>query len=198
MADLARSAKTPGFASSSRRLAGGLLGLALATGLSACGGSDTPSAAAVDPAKPCPTVSVLSDATTLTRFAEGAGRTPDDVSFEVEVIDAKGVCEATGADQVTATVALSLFLRRGPAGQDLEAADVPFFIALTEANTRVINRASYVTRIPIASNKMTGGVIETLTITVPLQGKSPFAYEIIGGMQLSAAELAEERRRRGR
>ncbi|MCF4164711.1 hypothetical protein L2U69_03540 [Zavarzinia compransoris] len=194
---MARSAKTHGSAARARRLAGGLFGLLLAAGLSACGGGEAPTAAA-DPANPCPTVSVLSDATTLTRFAEGAGRTPDDVTFEVEMIDAKGVCEATGPDQVTATVAMSLFLRRGPAGGELRSVDVPFFVALTETNTRVVSRASYVTSIPIASNRITGGVVEHVTITVPLQGKSPFAYEIIGGMQLTAAELAEERRRRGR
>jgi len=176
--------------------AGLALGLALA-GLSACG-STPDEAEAGGPANPCPAVSVLADAASLVRFKDGTARTPDDILYEVEVIDAKGRCEPAANGQVTAEIGMSIFVRRGPAGKELTSVSVPFFVALTETNTRVLNRASYATEIPLAAGKNSGGVIEHLSVTVPLDGKSPYAYEIIGGIQLSAAELADERRRRGK
>ncbi|MCW0182785.1 MAG: hypothetical protein OJI70_13500 [Zavarzinia sp.] len=168
-----------------------------AIGLAACGSSSESASAAAD-AVPCPAMSVLADAASLTRFAPGAARTPDNVLYEIEVIDAKALCQPAAGGQVTADVGLSIYVRRGPAGRDLKGVSEPFFLTLTETNTRVISRASYQTVIPFDNGKNSGGVVEHLSVTVPLEGKSPYAFEMIGGIQLSADELADERKRRGK
>lgn len=165
--------------------------------LGACG-SSSDSAPAVAEKPACPAMSVLSDAAGLTRFAEGKPHTPDNITYEVEVIDAKALCQPASGDQVTADVGLSIYVRRGPAGKDLTGVTIPYFVALTETNTRVISRATYETQVPLDWTKGSGGVIEHLTVSVPLGGKSPYAFEIIGGIQLTGAELAEERKRRGK
>lgn len=168
-----------------------------ATGLAACGSSSDSASAAAD-AVPCPTMSVLADAAGLTRFADGAARTPDNVLYEVEVIDAKALCQPAAGDKVNADVGLSIYVRRGPAGRDLTGVTVPFFLTLTETNTRVISRASYETQIALGKGRNSGGIVEHLMVSLPLEGKSPYAFEMIGGIQLSAAELADERKRRGK
>lgn len=173
--------------------------LALAAiGLAACGSSSDSAPAAAAEKAPCPAMSVLADAASLTRFADGAARTPDSVLYEIELIDAKALCEPAANGQVVANVGLSIYVRRGPAGRDLTGVTVPFFLALTETNTRVVSRASYETQVPLDKGKNSGGIVEHLTVTVPLDGKSPYAFEMIGGIQISAAELADERKRRGK
>jgi len=167
-------------------------------GLAACGSSSSSSETAEAPAVPCPAVSVLSDAASLTRFRDGGGQTPDDVVYTVEVLDAKGICQPAANGQVSVDVGLSIVVRRGPAGKDVTGVTVPYFLALTETNTRVISRASYETQVAVPKGKPGGGILEHLTVSVPLDGKSPYAFELIGGLQISAAELDEGRRRRGR
>ncbi|PWR23572.1 hypothetical protein [Zavarzinia compransoris] len=191
MAIVSQGGKAP------RRQAALAAAVLVALGLAGCGSSSS-SGATETPAVPCPAVSVLSDGASLTRFRDGGGQTPDDVVYTVEVLDAKGICQPAANGQVTVDVGLSIVARRGPAGKDVTGITVPYFLALTETNTRVISRASYETQIPLDRGKPGGGILEHLTVTVPLDGKSPYAFELIGGLQISAAELDEGRRRRGR
>ncbi|RJF88092.1 hypothetical protein D3874_14575 [Oleomonas cavernae] len=146
----------------------------------------------------CPAMSVLSDAASLQQFRDGPGRTPDDVVYDVEVLDAKLLCDGPQGGQVTAQVGLSIYVRKGPAGKGLTEVTVPYFVTVTETNTRVLSRATYNSQVEFGNGKSSGGVIENVTVTVPLEGKSPYAFEVLTGIQLTPAQFAESRKRRGR
>lgn len=172
-----------------RAVAASLLAAAVLAGC-----SSTPENAGPNP--DCPVMSVLSDAASVRYFRDGPGRTPDDVTYDVEVLDAKLDCDGVSGGQVTAEVGLSIYVRKGLAGKDLTEVSIPYFVTITETNTRVISRAVYTTQVAFGKGENANGIIEHLTITVPLEGKSPTAFEVIGGIQLTEAQFIEERRRR--
>ncbi|MFA5123768.1 hypothetical protein [Zavarzinia sp.] len=178
-------------------LCAGVIGLVL-LGLSGCGSSSDSKPAATAGKEACATMSVLTDAAELQRFRDGSVQGPDDLVYRVEVVDAKILCDKAVDGQVAAEAGISLYVRRGPAGKALTEVTIPYFVALTETNTQVISRAVYTTTVALPKDKNSGGVVEHLSLTIPLNGKSPYSFEVVTGIQLSAAELAAERKRLGR
>lgn len=147
----------------------------------------------------CPTARLIPALADVTRYA-GPGPAHDvtDLVFQARVVAVNGSCQA-GSDKsvLPAKVQVSLSLQRGPAMKGREA-DVPVFLAVTEANV-IRDKKVFAVHLTFPPN------VDRMTITSPeidldlpvSAGKSGAVYEVITGFQLTPDELAVNRRASG-
>jgi hypothetical protein len=168
---------------------------ALALGLSACGGSSAP----VEGTAPCPRIAILADGADLTRFQPGAARDLTAMVVDARITGFDARCDFAGRDRRVLDVRITprFAVERGPAlaGQ---AADLPWFIALSDANdATVLERVPASTRVTFAPNvpraEVTG---RTAQLTVPVGGNLRAAdYVARVSFQLTPEELEQNRQR---
>jgi hypothetical protein len=83
-----------------------------------------------EPQPPCPRISVLADAASLTRFKPGSGRDLTDVELKAEFAGYKGSCEYDPDDRtMTLTLRVGIDATRGPAAKG-NSADIAYFVAI--------------------------------------------------------------------
>ena len=160
--------------------------LVLAAGLAGCGLFDR------GPPKPCPRVSILRDAGSLTQFKPGPGRDLIDVRFEATFGEMSLSC--TYDDNViTMIVGLQLFAARGPAA-DAPATELRYFVAVIDRAQRILVKERFVSNVEFPRNRNRAGVAEEIAPRIPLRrDESAADYEILVGFQLSPAELEYNR-----
>lgn len=165
-----------------------VLGLALA----GCAGS-----AAEQAAKrlPCPTVGVLSDADTITKFA-GTGGDIIDIVYQAEINKAVTQCEYDVDDGIIyVDIAFDGYVERGPAATDDEL-DLPLFMAITK-NGRGVKKTLLTA--PVEFDDDARGVrfvqeVEETEVSFE-EGTNGAAYEFLVGFQLTRTELAFNRQK---
>jgi hypothetical protein len=144
---------------------------------------------------PCPRVSILADASHLTRFRPGAGQAEGDVEFRARIVDYNGSCYYD-RDEKTMSVTLQLAIEatRGPALTDGKRdlnyfVAVPFFFPESEAKK--------ILPLTIDIPKGANGVKATdrdVRISFPVRNiKELERYELFVGLQLDEAELRYNR-----
>lgn len=151
---------------------------------------------------PCPSIYIISDGAKLTRFKPGPGRDIIDVLHQEELSGFAHGCEydtdSTGAGDLTVFVAPTITSERGPANTSNDA-DFEYFIAITDSNKKVMDKARFPVVIPFPKN-MTRIVWQREnphSLSIPLKaGQTGQDYAIYLGLQLNQAELDYSRKNR--
>lgn len=178
-----------------------LLGLALSVGLSAC---DSMKIWRADKPEPCPRVTVLGNASDLTKFKEGPGRDLIDIVFQAEINNVLSLCTYdvdydTRIGTIHTQLAAIIAGKRGPA-DTAHSADVSYFIAVVDANKKVIQKNIFNLKLAfpgnLSQNKVKDEVVDlTIAATNDLDGSD---YEIYVGLQLTREEIAYNQRQKQR
>ncbi len=155
-----------------------------------------------EPPPPCPRVSILGDAATLTKFRPGPGRDLTDVLYEGVVTNVTGRCAyANGGKGANPTVSMDVALvieaARGPANRDGRAA-FPYFVGITDSSRNVLNKERFNVRVVFPGNR-TRLVItdDPVNLEIPVKaGQSGRDFTIFVGFQLSREDLEYHRRAR--
>ena len=173
-----------------------LVPLALLTaGLAGCG------PAANEFAPPCPRPSLVQGLSELTRYrANSSGQDLTDMVIQGRLVDLGGECRMTDKKslRVETVVTVKVEFVRGPAmtGRD---ADVTAFLAVTEGDTVLDKRLLPVhVSFPANVDQVVLTSPEVMLVLPTTAAKSPAAFGLTAGFQLSPEELAANRHRVGR
>jgi hypothetical protein len=145
----------------------------------------------------CPTLSLPADLADLTRYRDGAPPDLTTVVLDAKITGVDANCRRGRRDQsVDATISMRFQLDRGPAAPTRQV-QIPWFIALLDANNNVINRQSFVLPAQFGANTTRAAVgSQPVQITFPVgQERRAQDYRIMVGFQLTESELALNRRR---
>lgn len=148
-------------------------------------------------APPCARATMVQNLADVTRYRSDASHDITDMVVQGRIIAIGGECRFTekGSQTVETSVTVSAEFLRGPAMQG-RTATVAVFIAVTEGNTVIdkqvidfpVEFPPNVDRVALQSQKV--------RLTLPTtRTKSPAAFAIIGGFQLTPAELATNKQR---
>jgi len=161
--------------------------------LSACGGNNGAQG-------PCPVTGVLSDATKIVRFAHGATEEISNVLVAGEIVNTSSGCRYRDSG-LTAGVGIAIQMQAGQAGARARQVTykLPYFVALTDANDRVLEKTQYETTLRLRDDTV-AQTLETIDdIKIPLQeGQTGADYRVIVGFQLTGRQLAYNRKQRQR
>lgn len=146
------------------------------------------------PPPPCPHVTQVGDASTLTRFA-GGGRDLTDVAFEAEIGPLFGSC-AYEDDVIDVELNVQVVASRGPADQ-ARRADFRYFVAIARLDQTVLARQEFDSFIEFPGNQVRAGIVEELAQRIPIQsGERGDSFVIYVGFILTPEELAFNRAQR--
>lgn len=145
---------------------------------------------------PCPTLTLLTDAGDLTRFA-GAGRDVTDLALAARISAIGAKCTREGKAAVKATINIVADVARGPAFVG-RVVDIPYFIAITEAG-RIIEKRAFTAHVEFPANvsrvPFKGPEVELFVAVSPEKNAS--VYKIFVGFSLTPDEVAYNRRPAG-
>ena len=154
-------------------------------------------------ALPCPRVSILADAATITRFKEGAGRDLIDVDFKGAFTDFTGSCgydidDDTDSGTLSMDLAVVMDLERGPANRGREIG-FEYFISVTDSSKQVLNKEVFNVKVAFPGNQTfltwSEDPDDPVILTIPLKaGERGKNFSIFLGFQLSPEELLYNRR----
>jgi hypothetical protein len=144
----------------------------------------------------CPNASVLANTSEMTGFRDKMEGDPSGVAYEVVMTGVKASC-SFDKDEGTADSSVTVTFRatRTPTGV---AADysVPYYVAVTRDSTTIVSKqvysASFAFRPGDSSTTFSADVS-----TVPIRldnGKKPYDYGILTGLQLTQAQLDYNRK----
>jgi hypothetical protein len=157
-----------------------LLLVALAPGLTACGGVRNPPA-------PCPRMAIPPGADAVTLYRPGPEQTGADVRYLAVMADAVSACRYEEG-RVVVDLAVLLVAERGPAYNG--PAEVTYVVGVVGPDGDLLGRETFTTEIAIPWNFGSAGVIEELTQIIP--GVTPSeggAYRVLLGFELSEEEV---------
>jgi hypothetical protein len=146
-------------------------------------------------ARACPTVTVLGDATTITKYRSGRGRDLTDVVLEGRVTDAHGECTFNRHDMTMAmTVAFDFVI--GPANRD-HAISASYFVAIVDAQSNVVAREELPIQLQAPVNQSRVIFNEELEPRIPFRERTDLVgYRIFVGLVLTPEEVRFNRSRR--
>ncbi len=155
------------------------------------------------PAPLCPSVRIVKETGTLTRFAPGRGQDLTDVDFGAHFVDVLNRCDNIGdADdpgrKVVMVVAPVIAAQRGPAN-DSRVARLTYFVSVVDGSRSILSKEAFPTELVFPGNQ-TRVVVEDddplISVEIPLpEGRNPATYSVLLGFQLTPEELAYNRRR---
>lgn len=177
--------------------------LAVVSLLALAGCSSLAALTGAPPPPPCPSVSVLKDAATVTRFVPGGGQDLIDVVNEGEITGYDLTCEydtdkKTKAGEVAITLGLHILATRGPADRQRQA-PFRYFIAITDPDRNVLGKQVFDIAVSFTGNATAIPVRdEPVPMKIPLAvGKTGRDFEIFTGFQLTPDEVNYNRLRPG-
>lgn len=175
---------------------------------------------------PCPVVSILADAASVTKFRPGEGRDLIDVQYEGRIVGLKVACEfkRDKDDEDREDRAVEDAAKKGapirktlPAGTmkvditlDFQAArgaaltgnraGFRYFVAVAGPDKDVISKKDFPLTIDFPGNaSLVGAQDRPVDLVLPIKaGESPRRYNIYTGFQLDSGELEYNRRRQER
>lgn len=155
-------------------------------------------------ALPCPRVSILADAATVTRFKEGLGRDLIDVDFKGALTGFRGSCgydidEDTDSGTLSLDLAVVMNLERGPANKGREIG-FEYFISVTDSSKKVLNKEIFDVKVTFPGNQTvltwSEDPDDPVILTIPLKaGERGQDFIIFVGFQLSPEEYQYNLRR---
>lgn len=145
--------------------------------------------------EPCPRITVLRNASELTKFKEGPGRDLIDVLYEAKITNVLSLCEYdvdydTRVGEINAQVAPVISALRGPADTS-RIAELSYFVAVVDQDKKILQKNRFPLRLGFPGNLTQNEVRdEPVTLTIKTDGSTDGAdYEIYVGFQLSREEL---------
>lgn len=155
-----------------------------------------------DKAPACPDVAVVSDASTITRFAPGPGRDILDMDLQAEIADLVSACKdkekRDGNPVAKVVVAPVIVASRGPANQD-RTPRLQYFVSVVDSNQQILQKQIYDLPIDFTENR-TRVIIRDddppIVVDVPNAKGAARGYQILVGFQLTPEELSYNRERR--
>lgn len=152
------------------------------------------------PPPPCPEVSVLADASRITKFVDGTGRDLIDVLYEGQIADAGGSCKydvnkETKAGKLDIEMNVAMDLSRGPADHSGKAT-VSYFVAVTGKDQQILNKQNFTANVTFPPN--TSKLVwkdEPVYLSIPLKaGQTGSDFQIYVGYDISHEELQFNRK----
>ena len=151
---------------------------------------------------PCPDYSIPADSATVVQFVPGEGRDLIDVEHSGRIGNVRMVCEydidkETNAGTVTVEANVLFAVERGPANKSRRAT-YPYFIAVTDADKRVLYREELALRVGFAGNvsrRIVPG--EKIVLEIPVkQAEDAQFLRLYTGFLLTEDQLAYNRKLR--
>jgi hypothetical protein len=143
----------------------------------------------------CPPVSILSEAASITRYAEGAKRTILDVNFSGEVTGIKGKCSYefdsnTGEGTVEINVLTEFKMKRGAATRSQQA-NFQYFVSVVNDDGYILEKKIFPYSVKYDRNRPWAKDEDSpVKLSIPLRaGKTGQNFKIYVGFQLSQEEL---------
>jgi hypothetical protein len=176
------------------RLAGTAAFMMAALAASACSMFDKA------PPPPCPEVSVLGDASRITKFIDGPGRDLIDVLYEGEIADAAGSCtydvnKDTKEGKLDVEMTVVMNLSRGPADRAGKAA-IRYFVAILGKDKQILNKQPFAAGVAFPQNtSKLAWTDEPIYLSIPLKaGQTGRDFQIYVGYDLSQEEVQFNRK----
>ena len=148
-------------------------------------------------APPCPRPSLVRGLEDLTRFRSDSGKDLTDMVVQGRVVGLGGECKFVqrGKTPVEVSVAIGAEFQRGPAMQGRQTT-VPLFIAVTEGGV-VLDKQIMQLQVEFPSNVDSVAVTsQPIRMVLPsTAAKSPAAFGVVAGFQLTPAEVDANRQR---
>lgn len=145
--------------------------------------------------RPCPKVSILADAATVTVFRDGPGRDLTDIVHQGEIVGFAGAClydtdKATGDGKLEVELSLDLAAVRGPADTSRRAA-LRYFVSLTDAALTVLTRETYDVAAEFPGNRTQAKIEkQPIYMTLPIKkGQTGNDFHVFVGFQLTRDQL---------
>lgn len=142
----------------------------------------------------CPTVGVLSDASKMRVFADGAGRERANAAYEAEFMRAHLLeCEMK-KNEMKASVRFEARAKTGPAISSNKV-EYPYFVAVLSPDGEVVSKTIRKGAVKFKSGKTEAFFAQEyddIKFTVP-EGKDGLGYEIIIGFQLTREQIESNR-----
>jgi len=148
----------------------------------------------LEQALPCPSVGILGGSEELTLSTGGSDITDIVLTGEIERVLSECVYDIDDG-LILVNLAFRGTAEIGPAATTREIT-VPFFIALTEVNARVLRKDVFLLTLTFPGNQRSTSFIHTIEeVKVPFVARiNGAAYEILIGFQLTPEQLAFNRR----
>ncbi|MCW5699298.1 MAG: hypothetical protein KIT00_05615 [Rhodospirillales bacterium] len=156
-----------------------------------------------DVRRTCPKITVLGDASRITRFAPGLGRDLTDVDFEAQFADVLMRCEYVGDREdgdlaVVVALAPVIAASRGPANKSQNAL-LDYFVSVVDQGKNILRKQHFSVDVPFTGNRSQVVLQDDtppISVNLPLpNNRHGSAYQIYLGFQLSENELDYNRRR---
>ena len=131
----------------------------------------------------------------MTQYRDGPGRDLIDVLFQARVIDVNWRCNYTGK-RLGVVATIDIVAQRGPASKGGNA-NVPFFVAIIDKDQSIVAKQEFQSEIKFGGVRRRAGAREEIEQIIFLKtNESGTDYEIIVGLQLTEAQLRQNRGRR--
>ena len=173
-------------------LARSTLLLATLVSLSGCGIFGSGSDEKLPPV--CPALSLLSDASDVTRY-RGAGRDLTDIVLDARIVAVPAQCIRDSKNVVKTTMQVRTSLTRGPASPGRQGG-VTYVVTVLDGE-RILDQQDYTIQASFPSNVDRLDLLgEPIKLLFPVSAeKQASAYKIVVGLRLTPQELEENRRR---
>jgi hypothetical protein len=174
--------------------------VALPLALAGCGMGDMFSASPSGRSTaPCPRIAILAEGADYTRFRDGAARDVGGMVVDAAIVGFEARCDYAGSDRRVLDVRVAPRFRaeRGPASEG-RSADLPWFVALTDANdAAVLERVAGTTRVTFPANLSDASAAgQTVRLSLPVaEGLRASDYRVRISFQLTPDQLAHNRQR---
>ncbi|NVK20133.1 MAG: hypothetical protein HWE30_15655 [Methylocystaceae bacterium] len=177
-----------------------LLSMMLCLGLTACGSMDDLYLWRDEKPEPCPRITVLRNASELTKFKDGPGRDLIDVLFEAKITNVLSACEYdvdydTRAGSIHTQVAPVISALRG-AANGTRSAEMTYFVAMVDQNKKILQKNTFPLKLAFPGNLTQNEVRdEPISLTIVTDGsKDGSDFEVYVGFQLTREEMAYNER----
>lgn len=144
---------------------------------------------------PCPRVSVLPNADSVTIFRDGPGRDLVDVLYEGVIAPVSGECFYEDDDsKLVVELILRIGAIKGPAAIS-QSQNFPFFVAIARNDKRIIAKKVLNSPVEVQEGRRRGAVQEEIVHHIPLpSGLDGRHYTIVLGFQLTKEQLEHNRK----
>lgn len=168
-----------------RIFAGALIALGL--GLTGCGSStDTTGVPS------CPRTAIIADASRLVQFGQAEAQgTAQAIALEARITRIGGECVyPKNKANVTVNMNLTIEARRNTPNLAAGATTVSYFVAVVDADQRILGRMEFASALEFKSGERQTAVIEELEQRIPLPaGRAGAGYDVLVGFLLTPEQV---------
>lgn len=146
---------------------------------------------------PCPSVVVVSDASSTTAFISKEGKDLTDIAFEAQIEQVGHSCFYNDS-LVTVNTLIRIDGTRGPRSVVTES-EVIFFVAIIDKDQNVVGRERFETTLSFNSRRQRAAIVEEIEQIIPIRPNfRGFDYQILIGFELTPLQLEYNRDQRSR